>query len=306
MNDIILHHYELSPYSEKIRALLGYCDLPWQSVLVSPSPPRPGLSPLTGGYRRIPVMQIGADIYCDTRLIAKKLAEISGHPELYPDDDEVRELTEWADTRLFQIAMTCSIGRQAYTNLKGYFTVREALRMTWDRVLMARGANMPKIGPRRAARELHDFLRDFEKRIAAGYCFGEQPCITDFAIYLSLYFSQVRLGAGHLDEYPAVLGWLERMIAIGHGHRSDITAKQALQIATESQPAAPSAGDCAPFAPGDVLRIAPADYGVDPTIGVLVGADADSWVLQREDSALGRLQVHFPKTGYSVSRQAAS
>ena len=30
--------------------------------------PRPDLMPMTGGYRRTPVMQIGADIYCDTQM----------------------------------------------------------------------------------------------------------------------------------------------------------------------------------------------------------------------------------------------
>src|SRR5689334_19212590 len=35
--------------------------------------PRPELMPMTGGYRRTPVLQIGADIYCDTQLILRVL-----------------------------------------------------------------------------------------------------------------------------------------------------------------------------------------------------------------------------------------
>ena len=69
MQDIILHHYEFSTFSEKVRIALGYKQLAWRSVDIPGLPPRPLLSPLTGGYRRAPVMQIGADIYCDTHAI---------------------------------------------------------------------------------------------------------------------------------------------------------------------------------------------------------------------------------------------
>ncbi len=66
MPNIYLHHYPASPFSEKIRALLGVLDLEWYSVETSIIMPRPLLMPLSGGYRRIPVAQIGADVYCVT------------------------------------------------------------------------------------------------------------------------------------------------------------------------------------------------------------------------------------------------
>ena len=71
MTDIILHHYPASPFAEKVRAMLGYKQLKWRSVLIPPVMPKPELTPLTGGYRKTPVLQIGADIYCDTSLIAR-------------------------------------------------------------------------------------------------------------------------------------------------------------------------------------------------------------------------------------------
>ncbi len=78
MSDIILHHYAGSLFSEKIRLLLGYLKLPWKSVVTAPIMPRPLLMPLTGGYRRTPNMQQGADVWCDTKIIAERLAEIAG------------------------------------------------------------------------------------------------------------------------------------------------------------------------------------------------------------------------------------
>ncbi|CAH1757182.1 4972_t:CDS:2 [Entrophospora sp. SA101] len=70
---IILHHYEGSPYSQKIVWALTIKHLKWISVNVPIIMPRPLLQPLTHGYRRIPVLQIGSDIFVDTLLIIEEL-----------------------------------------------------------------------------------------------------------------------------------------------------------------------------------------------------------------------------------------
>ena len=57
LTDIVLHNYAFSPFSEKIRTTLGLKRIAWRSVDVAPLPPRPLLAALTGGYRRIPVLQ---------------------------------------------------------------------------------------------------------------------------------------------------------------------------------------------------------------------------------------------------------
>ena len=79
---IILHHYDNSPYAEKIRLMFGFTNMSWSSLLSPAWPPRPNLDPLTGGYRRIPVAQIGADIFCDTALIAQEVARLVAAPLL--------------------------------------------------------------------------------------------------------------------------------------------------------------------------------------------------------------------------------
>ena len=84
MTDLILHHYEMSPYAEKIRLALGLKGLPWRSVLAPMVMPKPDLVELTGGYRRVPVLQIGADVYCDTHVIARVLDRVKPAPPLAP------------------------------------------------------------------------------------------------------------------------------------------------------------------------------------------------------------------------------
>jgi glutathione S-transferase len=73
MADIILHHYPTSPYAEKTRLAFGIKGLTWKSVIIPNIMPKPDLMPLTGGYRKTPVMQIGADIFCDTQIIMREL-----------------------------------------------------------------------------------------------------------------------------------------------------------------------------------------------------------------------------------------
>ena len=40
--------------------------------------PKPDLTPLTGGYRRIQVLQVGADVFCDTQVILAEVAARAG------------------------------------------------------------------------------------------------------------------------------------------------------------------------------------------------------------------------------------
>ena len=56
--ELILHHYAMSPFAEKIRAILGYKGLSWRSVDIPVVMPKPDLTALTGGYRKTPVLQI--------------------------------------------------------------------------------------------------------------------------------------------------------------------------------------------------------------------------------------------------------
>ena len=85
MADIILHHYPTSPFSEKVRLVLGYKNLSWQSVVIPMIMPKPDVVALTGGYRKTPFMQIGADIYCDSALICDVLEHIQPTPALFPE-----------------------------------------------------------------------------------------------------------------------------------------------------------------------------------------------------------------------------
>ena len=84
MAELVLHHFATSPFSEKVRLVLGYKRLAWKSVLIPSILPKPDLVALTGGYRKTPVLQLGADIFCDTALICEALEHLQPTPSLYP------------------------------------------------------------------------------------------------------------------------------------------------------------------------------------------------------------------------------
>ena len=111
MADIILHHYPTSPFSEKIRLVLGYKQLAWKSVIIPSIMPKPDVLALTGGYRKTPCLQIGADVYCDSALICEVLEQLQPTPALYPavHPGLARVLAQWADSTLFWAAMGYSL-----------------------------------------------------------------------------------------------------------------------------------------------------------------------------------------------------
>src|ERR1700719_2536493 len=88
MSQVILHHYPLSPYSEKIRLALGLKGVSWNSVDIPVWTPRPKLTPMTGGYRRTPILQVGAEFYCDTLHILRAIEELGTSGSLYPKGQE--------------------------------------------------------------------------------------------------------------------------------------------------------------------------------------------------------------------------
>ena len=107
MSDLILHYYPNSPFAEKVRLILGHKQLAWKSVFIPMIMPKPDLTALTGGYRKTPVLQIGADTYCDTALICDVLEQLAPTPTLYPDavKGAARIVAQWADSALFTAAM---------------------------------------------------------------------------------------------------------------------------------------------------------------------------------------------------------
>ena len=302
---MILHHYPMSPFSEKIRLMCGYLDLEWQSVISPESPPRPIVEPLAGGYRRIPVAQEGADIFCDTRLICAEIAAHSGKPELAPTagDEAAQCLAATFESEIFWAAVGSIPGRRVLRKLFSDLSFLRALRFLKDRAGVARAAPAKLLDPKRAVGVFAEHLQSLEVMLADGKAFlgGDRPVYLDFAAYHTLWFT-VAVGEMPIPaELAAVTAWYQRMTSLGHGPVRDGSAETAFAAARDHEPRdLPSALATGPGVGAQVV-IQPNDYALDATSGLLVGADQHRWIVARETADFGLLHVHFPRQGFQLT-----
>ncbi|HJV82721.1 glutathione S-transferase family protein [Noviherbaspirillum sp.] len=308
MPALIFHHYANSPFSEKIRLMFGFKKLAWKSVQIPAVMPKPDLTALTGGYRRTPVLQIGADVYCDTALIADVLERISPTPSLYPAPVAglARTLAQWADSTLFWTAVAYVFQPVAMPYLLGPLTPDQMKAFGADRAAM-RG-NAPRMSAPEATGNLREYLRRLDDMLAANkpYLLGEQASIADFSVYHCMWFIQLAQPlAGILDEAPRLKAWIVRMAEFGHHQSEKMSAAQALEIARDS--AAAETGHL-PFVDthgiplGERVAVMPTDYALDPVEGELVICADNEYAIRREDPKAGSVVVHFPRLGFQLKK----
>ena len=303
---LILHHYPTSPFAEKVRLMLGYKNLSWKSVVIPMVSPKPDVVALTGGYRKTPVLQIGADIYCDTALIADVLEHIQHLPTLYPEPSKgmARTLAQWADTTLFWTSMAFNMQPKGVAQLFDRAPPEAAKIFAEDRKAMSAG--MARQRPQDAAAAYKSYLRRLSDMLDdRPFMLGDVPCITDFAMYHPLWFTRIRTSvlADILNATPAVLDWMDRMAAMGHGTMEKFTAQDAIAVAAASTPA-DLQGDIFQdehgIALGSQVMISAENFGLEPTHGELVAATRMHYTLRRTDERAGLVHVHFPRIGYSL------
>jgi len=301
--EFILHNYDFSNYAEKARLALGYKGLAWRSVTIPPVAPKPELTPLTGGYRRTPVLQIGADIYCDTKCILRELERRQPEPTLYPTGYTAMgdAIAYWAEHQLFRPMALYVSGSNLDllpSNLQADRSRMRGLPIP-DAETVRRAAlrNAPAV--RLQIARVDEMLRDGRDWIA-----GPVVTMGDFAVYHALWFITARSQrlAHELAPYPRIRDWMERMRAFGHGSPSPMTAVEALNVAQGASPALLRVSE--PFeedpVPGETVRIRADDYGKDSIEGELVLIDTEEFALRRQDVLVGDIVVHFPRLGYDL------
>ncbi len=305
---MILHHYPTSPFAEKIRLIFGYKNIAWQGVHIPMVMPKPDLIPLTGGYRKTPVLQIGADIYCDTALICDVLEHLVPSPSLYNAAPKglVRSLAQWADTLLFPVAMAYNFQPKGAQHVmagmpedlvKAFAPDRQAMRGGAARMPAADATAMYKSHLRRISSMLEGQL----------FLLGDTPCLADFSVYHSIWFTYAKVPNidSILDATPLVRAWATRMAEFGHAEHETIPAAKAIEIAMHAQPQ-PLTDDVFQdehgFPLGTQVTVAADSFGTEPTAGKLVAATRTRLTLERSDPLTGTVHVHFPRMGFIMKK----
>lgn len=310
--ELILHHYPTSPFSEKIRLIMGSKKLAWKSVHIPSIMPKPDMQALTGGYRKTPVLQVGADIYCDSALICDVLEHVQPEPTLYPAHLKgvCRIFSQWADGSLFWASMAYNLQPRGAAHLFGD-SPDAAKAFVDDRKAMT--GNVTRLRPADATSAYRSYLR----RIAHmadehEFLFGIAPCVADFAAYHPLWFTRTRVPvlAQILEATPSVLEWMDRMHAIGHGLPEKLTPGDAVEVAAKIEPRPSGANllvdsafqDDHGLALGSRVAISPESFGLESTEGELVAASRTHYSLRRTDPRVGTVHVHFPRIGYVLKK----
>jgi len=307
MSELILHHYPMSLFAEKARLMMGFKGLSWRSVIIPSVMPKPDLMPLTGGYRKTPVLQVGADIYCDTALIARRLEQEKASPTFYPEGQEFTSasLAAWADSVLFLNSVSL-VFQPASMAARFAKVPPEAVKaFVADRATLFNGGSANRVPLEVAQHQWPTLMARLETQLERNgdFLLGA-PSIADFSVAHTLWFlKQTPVTSPLVDAYPAVLSWYERVIAFGHGAPRELDSADAVEIARSATPAPlPEEvfSDPNGFTAGQQVSVSAVDYGVDPVEGELMFSGREEIILRREDERAGTVHVHFPRYGFQI------
>ncbi|KAL0577734.1 hypothetical protein V5O48_004283, partial [Marasmius crinis-equi] len=220
---VILYRYDGSPFSEKVDQVLLLKSVPHQTVHVARILPRPEITDLLGlNYRRIPILAIDNDIYCDTSIIIPAL-ERRFHPStghygtIFPpkkhggsaDTGLLKAFARhYADTTLFPLA-TAFVPWEKVP--KAFVEDRSSLRgqpINVDGIIASRGKALSLLAAQLAL--LEEQLKDGREWLFD----TESPSLADVSVhYVYAWLKTLSAARSLFDEakFPNALKWYSRL-----------------------------------------------------------------------------------------------
>jgi len=302
VSGLILHHFDLSPFAEKIRKVFGVKNIDWYSVQIPMIMPKPDLMPLTGGYRKTPVLQIGADTYCDTSLIVDVLEDLYPAPTLFGSGRLTNHAFQtWSDREVFPFSAALSLHENAENlpdsvirDRREYFSFLDFEKFE---------ADAPHFRAQFAAHatKINEQLSDNRD-----FLLGRAPEWADINACLNIWTAHGHIpGAARMfDGLGHMNAWYARMTELGEGRRTEVDAHYALDVAQKSTPDPVESPDtcsgAGEAAVGTTVTVTPTDYGCVPVTGTLADVSATRISISRSSGRTGDVNVHFPRTGFRV------
>ena len=301
---LILHQYDISPFSQKAQKMMGLKELSWQSVEMPMIAPKPDVEALTGGYRGTPVLQIGRDVFIDNWMIARALDEFDASGPAINAQGGLREaaLYAWGE-RLFTPLLHAALA---------------AYQSEWDADFLAdRKRVFPDVDfdtldvsdPDRRS-QVRAYLGTVEAQLGLDQDFlgGAQADSCDIHVWGMVWMIHSALPAlmPIVETFPRLTDWYERVSALGTGDREDVKIDIAWQSLKDG-PARPlpDTPDQEPLAPwvGEVVDIAAGSADRGSASGRLLAVDHEQVVLGVEPISGEAAQVWFPRFGYHLRQR---
>ncbi len=300
MREIILHHYDLSPYAEKMRLALGFKGMTWRSVQTPMVLPKPDHFELTGGYRRVPVLQLGADLYCDSHLITRVLDRLQPSPPLAPPGLETvsHAVSRWAETSFMMLI-------NAFFGIGGVFPEefiddrrKHMIPPTMDLDAAPKILATKLLQLRANVMRLEGMLED-----GRPYLLGNALCASDLSAYHPvMMFTLHAKTRALLDGADRVQAWVRRVRSVGHGTSTPLDAAEAIDVARDAEPQAFGGEPVLPegMSIGDRVIVLHDDYGSGNVMGALSESGLDEIAIRRQTDRAGEVVVHFPREDFTV------
>jgi len=298
----ILYHYLASPYSEKLRLALGVTGIQWGSVIVPAQPPRPSLDIFLSGYRRIPVLQIGAHFYCDSALAFDALAGVSDRLKPAGPLSKADELLRrHAEDRIFFAVIAAAPPISVLRLLAQDLGLFGLFRFLKDRSDMMKGSTVEKLSQRAAARLVEDFVMQLNGLLKQDqFLGGAHVGYLDLCCYHPLWMASV-INREMLSALPPMVqAWMRRIAALGHG-RSVLVSERQIYDRVTGDRFQDFVGELSgAFARDSLVSVRPTDYARDSTEGHLVFMDEHQCVIKRNLPSGDAAFLHFPISGFEV------
>jgi glutathione S-transferase len=303
MTDLILHHYDMSPFAEKIRLALGVKGLAWRSVQTPMILPKPDHFELTGGYRRVPVLQVGADIYCDTHLIVRVLDRLHPSPPLSPPGQETVEhaVSRWAETSFMMVILS-------FFGIGGVFD--EDFVEDRKQTMIPPGVDLDGASRLVGSKliQLRSNIERLEGMLSDGRAFllGDTVSAADLSAYHPLMMLALHARTqAQLEGVPGVSRWMARIGEIGHGKVTPFDSEAAIAVARDAEPADYTGYDGDSVVPdgisiGDPVLVLPDEYGSGNVTGNLAASGISEIAVRRSTERAGDVIVHFPREDYAL------
>jgi len=298
MTELILHHYDASPFTQRVLRMLGLKRLTWRSVITPMLPPKEDLVALTGGYRGTPVLQVGADVYVDSQRIARELERRFPLPTLFPGGNAglAYAMVKWADA-YFRTGLHMAI---ALTSANWPAEFRR------DRQQLFPDVNFDDIDLPHAKSQLraHASFIDLQLADGRGYLGGDEPGLIDIHAWTVPWFARASMPvvAELLADLPHLAAWERRVADLGEGIRIDCTADEAFAVAHDSVPDAGTVdtADAQGLPPGAEVEVVPDDTQRGAVRGRVAALGPNEIAIARSHPRCGEVVVHFPRLGYRV------
>ena len=302
-DDLILWSYDASPFTQRVLRMLAIKNLAWRWVETPMLPPKDALAALTGGYRGTPVLQVGADVYVDSQLIALELERRHSEPSLFPAGDcgLALALVSWSDA-FFRSALGVVVNATAAAWPAAFLQDRRELiaDFDWDAALAS------AVHARSQFRAHAQFL---DAQLADGRQFltGARPGLVDAQAlpFVAMVRGLGPRGAQLFSDFEFLPAWEAAVTALGEGRRTAMTPEAALAVAHASQPIEdPQSGLCTVsdgLQSGVLVDVSPDDTQRGHMRGALLRLDATRVTIRRQHPLCGEVCVHFPRLGYRVA-----